>query len=149
MSVEIDLEGKVAVITGASKGIGRAAAIALAEAGANVVLAARTDSLLKEAAEEVRAMGRKALSVPMDVTDKRAVEKLMSSAEEQMGGLHILVNNAAIMSPGPLLDQAEEEWDRVISVNLKAIFLCTQAAGRYMVKRKYGKIIRPEEVAPE
>ncbi len=141
MAVEIDLEGKVAVVTGAGKGIGKATALALAEAGADVVLAARTGSLLEEAAEEVRSKGRKALPIPTDVTEKAAVERLMTSTVEQLGGLHILVNNAGIMAPAPLIEQTEADWDRVMAVNLKGMFLCTQAAGRRMIEGKYGKII--------
>ncbi len=141
MAVEIDLEGKVAVVTGAGKGIGKATALALAEAGADVVLAARTGSLLEEAAEEVRSKGRKALPIPTDVTEKAAVERLMTSAVEQLGGLHILVNNAGIMAPAPLVEQTEADWDRVMAVNLKGVFRCTRAAGRRMIVGKYGKII--------
>lgn len=141
MAIEIDLHGKVAVVTGAGRGIGRSVAIALAEAGADVALASRTASQLEETAEEVRARGRRSLPIPTDVTQKKAVERLMSAAVDQLGGLHILANNAGIVAPAPLLEQSEEDWDRVMAVNLKSIFLCTQAAGRYMVKQKYGKII--------
>jgi NAD(P)-dependent dehydrogenase (short-subunit alcohol dehydrogenase family) len=141
MPIEIDLSGKVAVVTGAGRGIGRSTAVALAEAGAHVVLAARTLSQLEEAALQIRSKGRRALPIPTDVTEKESVKKLMSSAYDQMGGLHILVNNAAIMAPGPLMEQTEEAWDRVMAVNLKGVFLCTQAAGHYMIKQQYGKVI--------
>ncbi|MFH1951031.1 MAG: 3-oxoacyl-ACP reductase family protein [Pseudomonadota bacterium] len=141
MAMEIDLSGKVAVVTGAGRGIGKSTAIALAEAGADVVLAARTLSQLEEAALQIRSKGRRALPIQTDVTQKKSVEKLMSSAHDQMGGLHILVNNAAIMAPGPLMEQTEEAWDRVMAVNLKGVFLCTQTAGHYMIKKQYGKII--------
>jgi len=139
--MEINLDGKVAVITGAGKGIGRAVAIALADAGADLVLASRTASQLEETADEVRSKGRRALPIPTDVTQKKAIEKLMANAVEQLGGLHILVNNAATMIPLPLMEHTEEEWDRVMAVNLKSVFLCTQAAGRYMMDQRYGKII--------
>ncbi|MFH1350350.1 MAG: 3-oxoacyl-ACP reductase family protein [Pseudomonadota bacterium] len=141
MAVEINLEGKVAVVTGAGRGIGKAVAIALAEAGADVALAARTASQLEECAKEIRRRGRRALPLQTDVTRKEEVGRLMKATVEELGGLHILVNNAAIMAPGPLLEMTEEEWERVMTVNLKAIFLCTQAAGRYMVEQRYGKII--------
>jgi NAD(P)-dependent dehydrogenase (short-subunit alcohol dehydrogenase family) len=141
MSVEIDLGGRVAVVTGAGRGIGRAISVALAEAGADLVLAARTASQLEGTAEEVRSKGRRAMVVPTDVSDKGAVERLMTAAIETLGGLHILVNNAATMSPGPTLELSEEQWDRVIDVNLKSVFLCTQAAGRHMVGQRYGKIV--------
>jgi len=141
MAIEIDLNGKVAVVTGAGRGIGRSVAIALAEAGADVALASRTASQLEETAEEVRARGRRSLPIPTDVTQKKAVERLMSAVVDQLGGLHILVNNAGIVTPAPLLEQSEEDWDRVMAVNLKSVFLCTQAAGRYMVEQRYGKVI--------
>ena len=141
MAIEINLDGKVAVVTGAGRGIGQSVAIALAEAGADVVLAARTASQLEETAAAVRSKGKRAIGLPTDVTQKTAVEKLMTTAVEQLGGLHILVNNAGTMAPGPLLEQTEEQWDRVVDVNLKAIFLCCQAAGRFMADQNYGKII--------
>jgi len=141
MAMEIDLSGKVAVVTGAGRGIGRSIAIGLAKAGADVVLAARTLSQLEEVALQITSEGKRALPVQTDVTQKESVEKLMSSTHDQMGGLHILVNNAAIMAPGPLMEQSEEAWDRVMAVNLKGVFLCTQAAGHYMINKKYGKII--------
>ncbi|MBW2028966.1 MAG: hypothetical protein DRG63_11315 [Deltaproteobacteria bacterium] len=141
MPVEIDLTGKVAVITGAGRGIGRSIAITLARAGAKVVLNSRTASQLEETAREVRSIGGQALCFPADVTQREKVEKLMHTAVTKFGGLHILVNNAATMAPKPLLEQTEQEWDRVMDVNLKSVFLCTQAAGRYMVQQKYGKII--------
>jgi len=139
--MEIKLENKVAVVTGGGRGIGKAVALSLADAGADVVVASRTPSQLEEVAELVRSKGRRALPFPVDVTNKRDVEKLMSLAVEQLGGLHILVNNAAIMSPAPILETTEEDWDRVIAVNLKSCFLCTQAAGRFMIEQQYGKII--------
>ncbi len=141
MALEIRLDGKVAVVTGAGRGIGKAVALALAEAGADLALAARTASQLDETAADVRAMGRRVISIPTDVTHRQGVERLMESVVEQLGGLHILVNNAGTMAPGPLLEQSEEEWDRVLAVNLKSAFLCTQAAGRYMIPQRYGKVI--------
>ena len=141
MPIQIDLKDKVAVVTGAGRGIGKSIALALAECGADVVLASRTATQLEEVAELIRSKGARSLPVPTDVTEKTAVKTLMSNTLEQMGGLHILVNNAGMMAPGPLLDHSEEDWDRVMAVNLKACFLCTQAAGRYMKKQQYGKII--------
>jgi len=141
MAIKIDLNGKVAVVTGAGRGIGKAIAIALAEAGADVVLAARTAAQLEKTADGTGSKGRQGLPVPTDVTRKEAVDRLMSTAIDQLGGLHILVNNAAIMSPASLMEQTEDDWDKVMAVNLKAYFLCAQAAGRYMIEQKYGKII--------
>lgn len=141
MAMEMDLSGKVAVVTGASRGIGKATAVALARAGADVVLAARTRSQLEEAARQIRSIGPHALALPADITQKASVEELMAAAHDQLGGPHILVNNAAVMAPGPLMEQTEADWDRVMALNLKAVFLCTQAAGRYMIDQQYGKII--------
>ena len=141
MGIEISLDGKAAVVTGAGRGIGKSVALTLADAGADVVLAARTTSQLEETAEEIRARGGKALPIRTNVTDKNSVEKLMAGSLDTFGGLHILVNNAATMAPKPLLDQSEDEWDRVMAVNLKSVFLCTQAAGRHMVQQRYGKIV--------
>lgn len=141
MAIKIDLKGKVAVVTGAGRGIGKAIAISLAEAGADVVLAARTASQLEITAEEIRSKGSRGLPVPTDVTRKEDVDRLMRTAIDQLGGLHILINNAAIMAPASLMQQTEEDWDTVMSVNLKACFICTQAAGRHMIEQKYGKII--------
>jgi NAD(P)-dependent dehydrogenase (short-subunit alcohol dehydrogenase family) len=141
MAIEINLDGKVALVTGAGRGIGKAISLALADAGADVVLAARTRAQLEETAKEIGSRGRKGLPIPTDVTQKEQVVKLMGEAVDQLGALHILVNNAAIMAPSPLLEQREQDWDRVMAVNLKACFLCTQAAGRHMIEQKYGKII--------
>ena len=141
MAIKIDLKGKVAVVTGAGRGIGKAIAIALAEAGADVVLAARTAAQLEKTAEEIRSKGCQGLPVPTDVTRREAVDRLMSTAVDQLGSLDILVNNAAIMAPASLIEQTEDDWDKVMAVNLKAYFLCIQAAGRYMIDQKYGKIV--------
>jgi 2-deoxy-D-gluconate 3-dehydrogenase len=141
MAIDIDLKGKVAVVTGAGRGIGKAIAIALAEAGADVVLAARTAAQLEKTATEIRSKGCQGLPVPTDVTRKKEVDRLMSATIDQLGCLHILVNNAAIMAPASLIEQTEDDWDKVMAVNLKAYFLCTQAAGHYMIEQKYGKII--------
>lgn len=139
--MKIDLEGKIAVVTGASRNIGKAVALALADAGADIALAARNAAQLEEVVELVQSKGSHALAIPTDVTDKDAVEKLMTITIERLGGVHILVNNVGTMSPAPILEITEEEWDRVFAVNLKSYFLCIQAAGRHMVKQRYGKII--------
>jgi len=142
MSLTLDLQDKVAVITGAGRGIGKAAALALAEAGAKVVLAARTVSQLEEAAADILSRtGRPALAVPTDISRAEAVQQLMAKTVEAFGTVHILVNNAGVMSPGPLMEQTEADWDRVLDTNLKSVFLCTQAAGRHMIQQRWGRII--------
>lgn len=141
MSINLNLEGKIAVVTGAGRGIGRAVALALGRAGADVALAARTVTQLEEVGGEIVALGRRAVVVPSDVTRKSDVEELIARTVRELGGLHILVNNAATMAPSPIVDQSEEDWDRVLSVNLKSVFLCTQAAARHFIPQRYGKIV--------
>jgi NAD(P)-dependent dehydrogenase (short-subunit alcohol dehydrogenase family) len=142
MGLEIfSLEGKTAVVTGASRGFGEAIAIGLAEAGADVVLAARTESALQEVAAKIEALGRKALVVPTDMMDKAAIEALASAAIDTFGKIDILVNNAGLGDSMPFLHLPEDEWDKIMSVNLKGYFLATQAVGQHMFKAKSGRII--------
>ena len=142
MGLEIfSLEGKTAVVTGASRGFGEAIAIGLAEAGADVVLAARTESALQEVAAKIEALGRKALVVPTDMMDKAAIGQLADKAIETFGKIDILVNNAGLGDSMPFLHMPEDEWDKIMNVNLKGYFLATQAVGRHMFKAKSGRII--------
>lgn len=135
------LEGKVAIVTGASRGFGAAIAAGLAEAGADVVLAARTESALRDVAAKIEAMGRKALVVPTDMLDKAAIQSLADKAIEAFGKIDILVNNAGLGESMPFLQMPEEEWDKILNVNLKGYFLTTQAVGKYMFKAKSGRVI--------
>ena len=135
------LKGKVAVVTGASRGFGRAIALGLADAGADVVLAARTESSLKEVAAEIEANGRKALAVPADMGSKLSIANLAAKTLETFGKVDILVNNAGLGSNLPFLKMTEEEWDRIVDINLKGYFLTTQAFGQYMFKAKAGRVI--------
>ena len=142
MGLEIfSLEGKTAVVTGASRGFGEAIAIGLAEAGADVVLAARTESALQEVAAKIEALGRKALVVPTDMMDKAAIGQLAEKAIETFGKIDILVNNAGLGDSMPFLHMPEDEWDKIMNVNLKGYFLATQAVGQHMFKAKSGRII--------
>ncbi len=135
------LEGKVALITGAGRGIGRATAHKFAQAGANLVLASRTSAELDNLAEELQATGVKILSVPTDVANKAAVERLVASAMDAMGKIDILVNSAGVGVIRPTLDLAEEDFDRMMSVNAKGTFLMCQAVGAKMAEAKRGMII--------
>lgn len=135
------LEGKTAVVTGASRGFGEAIAIGLAEAGADVVLAARTESALRGVAVKIETLGRKALAVPTDMTDKAAIDKLADKAIEAFGKIDILVNNAGLGESIPFLQMPEDEWDKIMDVNLKGYFLATQAIGKHMFKARAGRII--------
>jgi gluconate 5-dehydrogenase len=137
------LAGKVAVVTGGRRGIGRAIALALAEAGADVSLGDRVidDGELEKVAEEVRKLGRRALAIQTDITRKADVDSLVQKTVAEFGSIDILVNNAATNVRAPLLELNEEGWDRVIDTDLKGYYLCSQAAGKVMVKQKRGNII--------
>ena len=142
MGLEIfSLEGKVAVVTGASRGFGKAIAIGLAEAGADVVLAARTESALQEVAADIEGKGRKALVVPTDMGSKESIENLASKSVETFEKVDILVNNAGLGDNMPFLKMPEEEWDKILDINLKGYFLCTQAFGQHMWTAKSGRVI--------
>jgi NAD(P)-dependent dehydrogenase (short-subunit alcohol dehydrogenase family) len=123
--------GKVAIVTGAGLGIGRGIALGLAEAGADVVLAARTKSDLEQVAGEVRSLGRRALVVPTDVTDATACEQLVTGTVEEFGRLDILVNNAGILRDRMSFTMEEEDWDSVIKVHLKGHFVPTRFAAAH------------------
>ena len=134
-----ELENKIAFITGARRGIGRAIALKLAQSGADCVLIARSEPT--ELAAEIRALGRRALPLAIDVADAAAVENGFKDAAKEMGGLNILVNNAGINADGLLLRMKLEQWQSVIDVNLSGAFYCTKAAARPMLKSDYGRII--------
>ena len=136
-----DLSGKVGLITGAGRGLGRVFAQNLASAGADVVLASRTRSELETAAEEVAALGRKALPVVADVTQPEQVEAMVAVALERFGQIDILVNNAGMNIRKPVLEYPVEEFDQVLNLNLRSYFLVARKVGRHMVERRYGRVI--------
>ncbi len=136
-----DLTGKVAVVTGGSKGFGKAIALGLAEAGADVVVASRTQADLDRVAYEIRNMGRKALAVATDITDLQSIQNLAEQTTDRFGKIDILVNNAGQGMFMPFLEISEGQWDSIINVNLKGYFLCTKAIGKYMYKARSGRII--------
>jgi NAD(P)-dependent dehydrogenase (short-subunit alcohol dehydrogenase family) len=135
------LEGEVAVVTGAGRGIGRAIAGALAAEGAAVAIAELDTQTAGEAAEECAGFGVCAVALPTNVSDADQVEALFVDCARELGEATILVNNAGIGVPGPLLDYREEQWQRQLDVNLKGVFLCLQAAARRMVPRRAGRIV--------
>jgi NAD(P)-dependent dehydrogenase (short-subunit alcohol dehydrogenase family) len=136
-----DLTGKVAIVTGASRGIGKAAALLLAKAGADVVCCARDTRALQQTADDITRLGRKAYSIKADITNFAEVNALADKTISWFGKIDILVNNAGVVILKPLLDSSEEEWRKVIDTNLTGLFFCCKAVGKYMVERKYGKII--------
>src|SRR2546428_8899684 len=136
------LQGKVAVVTGGSRGIGKAIAKTFAREGAKVVVNYVQDSVeANKVVEEIKATGGGAISVMADVSKKADAQRLVDEAVRNFGRLDILVNNAGILLGGTILDTKEEDWDRVIDVNLKGPFNCMQAAAKVMVPQKYGKIV--------
>jgi len=135
------LEGKVAAVTGANRGIGRGIAKVLAEEGAALVVHARGTEALEEAANEFRALGVEAVVEPGDVADEELVQRIFARIDERFGRLDILVNNAGAFDGGPLTELSVETWDRVLATNLRGPFLWTQAAMRIMQRQGGGRII--------
>jgi len=136
------LEGKAAVVTGGGRGIGRAICLAFAREGADVVVNyASRDQPAQEVVSAIEAMGRKAVAVKGNVAVKADVERIIQTAIEHFGKIDILVNNAGVSKPNMLYKMTEEQWDEVVDIQLKGPFLCIQAASKYMMERKYGKII--------
>ena len=147
MSLKLfDLTGKVAIITGASKGLGKAMALGMAGAGADIVLVSRTLQDLERVAEEIKARGRKAIPAPADVSESSDIEHVVKETVEKFEKIDILVNNTGISGDKPVLKMDEEYWDYVMAVNLKGPFLFSKAVGAEMVKRKRGKIINISSV---
>ncbi|GIW44384.1 MAG: 2-deoxy-D-gluconate 3-dehydrogenase [Candidatus Binatia bacterium] len=141
-----DLEGRVALVTGASRGLGRTMALALARAGADLVLAARTKTALQEVAQEIRELGRKALAVTTDVTDEEAVRELVRESIGAFGRIDILVNNAGIGERRSVVEMDVGEWDRTMAVNVRAPMLCCKHVGPVMIEQRKGKIINVASV---
>ena len=140
----MQLQGKIAIVTGARRGIGRAIALEYAREGADLVLIAR--SAPEELAAEIRAMGRRVLALAVDVSDANAVDEAVKLAVKEFGGVDILVNNAGITEDGLLLRMKVEQWQRVLDVNLSGAFYATKAVTRPMIKREGGRIINISSV---
>jgi len=138
----VKLAGKVAIITGAGRGIGRAIALAFAREGADVLVASRTLSEVAETAEEARALGRRAVALKVDVSSRDEVERMVAQALQELGKVDILVNNAGTYgSIGPLVDNDPEEWVRTVRINLFGAFFCARAVLPFMIRERRGKII--------
>jgi 3-oxoacyl-[acyl-carrier protein] reductase len=145
-----DLKNRIALVTGGSRGIGAAVAIALAKAGADVAVnyRERTDAA-NAVCSEITGMGRKAIAVQADVSVAADVRRMVAEVEANLGGIDILVNNAAIAHPHKLEEITEAEWDQVLTVNLKSVFLVTQAVVGGMRQRRRGRIINLSSVAAQ
>ncbi len=147
MTSRKSLEGKVALVTGASRGIGHTIALRLGAAGARVVV---NDVVFREgpeaAAEAVRSVGGEARVIQADITKAEQVQKMFQQVEAEWGSVDILVNNAGITRDGLIMRMSEEDWDAVLTVNLKGAFLCCRAAARSMIRKRWGRIINMSSV---
>ena len=141
MSVLFDLSGQVAIVTGTSRGLGQYFARALAKAGADLVLTSRKRESLASFEDEIRSLGRNALSLELDVRDQRSIEHMASAANEAFGKIDILVNNAGCNVRKPALDVTWDDWNLVLDTNLRGSFFVAQAVARFMAPRSYGRII--------
>jgi 3-oxoacyl-[acyl-carrier protein] reductase len=142
------LKDKIALVTGSSRGIGRAVALAYAKEGAKVVVNyTSNEKAAKEVVEAIDKMDSQAIAVKADVAKKAETERLVQAGIDQFGRIDILVNNAGFGRPAMMLKMEEEQWDQVIDIHLKGAFLCSQAAGRHMKEQKSGKIINVSSVA--
>ena len=136
-----NLDGRVALVTGGNSGIGRGIALGLAAAGAAVAVLARNEDRNEAVLAELSAIGRKAITLRLDVTDRAALAPAMEQVERELGPVDILVNNAGIAIPGGVLKADAAAWDRVIETNLNSVFLLSQIAARSMAPRRRGKIV--------
>ena len=155
-----NLDGKVAIVTGGGTNLGKAICHALARAGADIVIAARTPGPLDETVDEVRALGRNAIAIPTDITDSTRVNNLIKKTIVEFGAIDILVNNAGIArgiepsprdtvpkKPVPIWEFTDDMWHQAMDINLTGTFYCCRAAAKHMIERKSGKIINISSVA--
>ena len=136
-----DLTGRVAIVTGTSRGLGQYFARALARAGADLVLTSRDKNRLASFESEIRALGRRAISLELDVRDRESIEKMVSAAENEFGNLDVLVNNAGCNVRKPALDVTWDDWNLILDTNLRGSFFVAQSVARRMIPRQYGRII--------
>ena len=136
------LEGKAAVVTGGGRGIGRAICLACANEGADVIVNyASKDQPAQEVVEMIKKIGRKAVAIKGNVAAKADAEKIIQTAIDNFGKIDILVNNAGVSKPNMLYKMTEDQWNEVVDIHLKGPFLCIQAASKFMMEKKYGRII--------
>ena len=137
----MEFKGQVALITGAARGIGRAIALSLAKRGADIAVADISSESARETAAEIASLGVKAVPVALDVSKSSEVSGAIEGVVKEFGRLDIVVNNAGITKDGLILRMKEDDWDAVISINLKGVFLCSREAVKVMVKQRYGRIV--------
>jgi NAD(P)-dependent dehydrogenase (short-subunit alcohol dehydrogenase family) len=142
-----DLKGKVVIVTGARRGMGKSHAIAFAKEGAKVVVSDISLEDCQKVVDEIKKSGGEAMAIKCDVTKKKEVEEMVKKTIEKWGKIDILVNNAGICQFKPFLELAEEEWDRTLDINLKGYFLCAQTVAKAMVKQKSGVIVNIASIA--
>ncbi|MFJ7637985.1 SDR family NAD(P)-dependent oxidoreductase [Peribacillus sp. NPDC097206] len=142
-----NLENKVAIVTGGNRGLGKAISLALAEAGADIVIVGRNEEKNKEVVAEVKEYGRAVISIPTDLRDISATKEMMGTVVRHFGKIDILVNNAGISHTQLAFDISENDWDKVMDLNVKSLFFCCQSAGKVMKEQGYGKIINLASVA--
>jgi citronellol/citronellal dehydrogenase len=152
----LKLSGKVAVVTGGSRGLGKSIAIGFAKEGANVVVAARTETesgglpgTIHRTAEEIKGLGTDALAIKCDVTDEQSVNQMVQATIEKFGRIDVLVNNAGVAFYYPVIETPLKRWELVIKVNLIGAFLCSKAVLSYMIKQKGGSIINISSLAAD
>jgi NAD(P)-dependent dehydrogenase (short-subunit alcohol dehydrogenase family) len=136
-----DLTGQVAIVTGTSRGLGQSFARALAKAGANIVLTSRRREALASFAAELESLGRRTLSLELDVRSRESIERMVAEAEATFGQIHILVNNAGCNIRKPALEVTWQDWNQVLDTNLRGTFFAAQAVARRMIVKGYGRII--------
>ncbi len=140
------LEGRVAVVTGAGRGLGRTMAVALAAAGADVVVSSRTHAEIASIRDEIRGLGRRSEAIAADTTRESDGNQLMDQAVSALGSIDILVNNAGINIRKPVLELTPEEYRQVLATNLEGYFLCARAAGRHLEEQSHGKVINVSSI---
>lgn len=143
---QFELKGKIAMVTGSTRGLGEVAALALAKAGADIAVSGRSTPDLERVTAAIQGLGRKAHGFNIDVTDKTKVSEAVAQVLDCFGHIDILVNNAGVNYRVPVLEFPEEEWDRIIGTNLKGYFLTAQAVAPQMIANGYGKIINMSSI---
>lgn len=143
----VDLTNKVALVTGGTRGIGRACAAALAKTGAVVAICGRTEAKAAEAADALSGeTGGKVCGYPCDIGDSNAVDELFKRVEEELGGVSVLVNNAGITQDGLLMRMKDQDWSKILQVNLSGAFYCCRAASKAMIRQRWGRIINVSSI---